>query len=140
MIHEPISNTQNTCYFIEISLLILVQYRLLFHYFANFTSSKTKKNFKFLRITRGMNFKYSKTCPRFIKTPPTAPNLSDVPLKKRKRKREANKRASSLNPSASILHFLSLYSFPRFLEQRRVTRKKASTAASGGGRREGGNG
>lgn len=28
MIHEPISNTQNTCYFIEISLLILVQYRL----------------------------------------------------------------------------------------------------------------
>lgn len=101
---------------------------------------KQKKDFKFLRITRGMNFKYSKTCPRFIKTPPTAPNLSDVPLKKRKRKREANKRASSLNPSASILHFLSLYSFPRFLEQRRVTRKKASTAASGGGRREGGNG
>lgn len=43
MIHEPISNTQNTCYFIEISLLILVQYWLLFHYFANFTSSKTKK-------------------------------------------------------------------------------------------------
>lgn len=28
MIHEPISNTQNTCYFIEISLLILIQYRL----------------------------------------------------------------------------------------------------------------